>query len=616
MTGLRLFLLSSLLILTVTQCEAGFWGLLGVGARAAGTAARTVGDDLVRVGGAAGRAVGSVGDDAARHGMSAASKLTDDLAGAAGQTAKSLDDFTGAAGQTINALADDGTRAIALAGFRGSPQTSTSVKEWLRQLARGSTQVTDDVLPLLDDVGEITLDPAMQKIIGSAMTRVARGGSEVGDATFWRQVVSHIRSGRALRVADEVGAEAIHYATQLEPRELIHLQSYLENSLGKLTQASSQLRQAGGGVGSAADFYIRHTAADVVRALRKGVSVDSIKKMKMLKGKTGPLDRFGGDNGLLSYKELKEAKTTLQEAGKQLDDAVDTIARNPNIPLEEMTVAARDFSHTAQQVDTITSHIGHHQAANIVRYKELLAAHRASQKKTAGMLVAGGTLVAGLGGGIGGGTAGSNGAETAEKDEDDGRQKKKKKQTGKEQVAAAENDYDYSTEEGNRNLDYGFVARLTEDDELDRDYGFTSPRWSMQDAEEEARRWDLLLQEMNMTVSDGGEQQQQQEEPYSESTMKDLEEYVQRWILQEAEQEKARLADEQQQQQDQPHTDNAEVEKGQQGEPEKVALFQIAGCHTCIAASHCRYRRLGFPRPHHSSSCSTQRRRRTRSTRS
>lgn len=170
-------------------------------------------------GAAAGRAVASVADDAGRIAVSAA------------------DD----AGRIAVSTADDAGKMVKVGGGVIIRESTNAIPFFI-DLAKRSAKLPDDVMPLLNSMGHVEMNPVLQKLMGEGMSRFAKGAAtEIADATFWTKVVKQLRTLKSLRSVDDVVRDSLHHLKQFEPEQLVEMQRLGYKTYDDILEAADDL---------------------------------------------------------------------------------------------------------------------------------------------------------------------------------------------------------------------------------------------------------------------------------------------------------------------------------------------------------------------------------------
>lgn len=172
-------------------------------------------------------------------------QAADDVSSVVGNAAKSggqvADEIVGDVMQVIPKLGDDVLQVqddIAKAMLQGATVARganglTRADQFLKFLARGSQNVPEELLPLLDDIGEFAMDTKLQTIIGKAMSRATTRGV-IADPIFWKQVIKYATEMKHTKNIDDIASSTIKGLKEFEPDQLIALQRIADESVRKL----------------------------------------------------------------------------------------------------------------------------------------------------------------------------------------------------------------------------------------------------------------------------------------------------------------------------------------------------------------------------------------------
>jgi hypothetical protein len=215
--------------------------------------------------------------------------LTDDAADAAAAVAAAASKKTKDTVASLNAMVDAGTRGgrlpdpllragtealddLVKLGARGSKESSDFFKN-LATKSAAAWEAPDDILQLLDEVGEFAMDDVLKGIMGDAMSRVARHGGEIADPSFWRRVVPHLYHIKGVKAIKAIRDGALTVMKEYQPDELLQMQRFTDDVLERMLSVVDDAAEQGA---QGLNLVVRTTAGELYTTA-KGVCDKTLK---------------------------------------------------------------------------------------------------------------------------------------------------------------------------------------------------------------------------------------------------------------------------------------------------------------------------------------------------
>lgn len=234
--------------------------------------------------------------------------------------------------RTSVSVGDDAVSVAASAGGRAIATTARAsfprAEKFLRKLAQNSRDVPSDILPLLDDVGDIPLDKELQQIIGKSMSQVAqRAANQIGNPFFWNQIGAYLLKLKTVRAMDVLTGVAVRALREYEPEQLIILQRLIDDSVLRLRNVAddaltgvvelspqtilAHVRRSAGVLYEAAGDKLMSMVRNFHKSLRKQISKPDVRD-----------GDGGGAIQLFDKNNLERAEKILEESHDELTKSI------------------------------------------------------------------------------------------------------------------------------------------------------------------------------------------------------------------------------------------------------------------------------------------------------
>ena len=407
----------------VEACVSKLVSLVRPAAKAVGSAATSVADDI-------GRGLSKI-DDArsatsiAKNGGKAGLSPLDDAKGAA---ASFLDQSGKLVIQNAGKAAEDALKAAitaadevfssadnlgAAAYFAKRVQAESSVvggitraDDFLRNLAKGTKNLPDEILPLLDEMGEFPLDNKLQQLVGGSLSRVKTHGGDMADPVFWKSTTKYLNDMKMTRSIKALTDASVRAMREFEPKQLIDIQQAADDTARRMANILDEALQGAAVINvvvtqrrisqAAADIYVVAGEQMMIMVRRTTLSVKKIMK------KPGQLIELNE----VDINDIRKAEEAFRESEQQLLNAVNTGENIQTMSkrLSEMMDAGQDLLEKSKKIDGILKSVnllGDAAVSNPRTWKEVLtnvATRKEVQLFTVGLTSAGVGGIAGAGG--------------------------------------------------------------------------------------------------------------------------------------------------------------------------------------------------------------------------
>lgn len=219
-------------------------------------------------------------------------------------------------------------------------------KTWVRQLGKGAGDLTGDIMPLLDDMGDVVVDDNLRELMTKALQRGVNG-EEMATPEFWKLLSQTLKEKRVISALDDIGDMVVTYADEFEPDELYKFQQLFEDSVDR---AQHVVRDLGVDVSTNLVQHEQKTLLTIFRALPKagGKMLDKIKDLwQKAVLDSNPMGRdvsVDFESFTKAVKEVEIKKSTL-----------DDVLANPLSTGDEIEEATEDFIYALRDTDQVVT---------------------------------------------------------------------------------------------------------------------------------------------------------------------------------------------------------------------------------------------------------------------